>query len=205
MLSKLVSIAKREDFQDLTGLTEKQIQLLFFLLFSDKQEFTYGQLKKSIKSTLNISFNDKTLSRSLSKLEEKQIITWIRAEKFQRNESSTIFLNEIKTGEKIGIQKQAREMLREFENVKNNAKIMSEKDITNELIELAKNQAGASLYLRLLHIKGTFDEIQTSFGLILSQIFFESNQELYINEIKGRDEKSMNAVLEYFLNSGIEI
>jgi hypothetical protein len=204
MLSKLASIAKREDLQLVTGLTERQMQLLFFLLFSPEEEYSYGKLKKQIKYELKISFNDKTLSRSLSKLEEKQVITWIRAEKFQRNESSTIRLNEVGSGEKLGVQKQAREMLREYESVKRKAKSMSEKDITSELIEIAKKQAGASLFLRLRHAQGTFDEEQTGVGLMLSQVFFDSIQDLYIDEIKGRDMKSMRNVLDYFLNSGIE-
>jgi len=85
------------------------------------------------------------------------------------------------------------------------AKGMSEKAITDALIEAAKNQAGASLYLRLLHAKGTFDDEQTSFGLIITQVFFDSIQDVYIEEIRRRDSKSMIDVLEYFLNSGIEI
>lgn len=84
MLSKLVEIAKRDDIQEITGLTTKQMQLLFFLLFSSEDEFSFGQLRKQLDRVLKISFNEKTLSRSLGKLEEKQVITWVRADKFQR-------------------------------------------------------------------------------------------------------------------------
>jgi len=37
MLSKLVSIAKSEDLQELTGLNEKQLQIIFFLLFNQEK------------------------------------------------------------------------------------------------------------------------------------------------------------------------
>jgi len=205
MLSKLVEIAKRGDLQEITGLTTRQMQLLFFLLFSSEDEFSFGQLRKQIDRVLKISFNEKTLSRSLGKLEEKQVITWIRADKFQRNESSTIRLNELGSGDKLGVQRQTREMFREYESLMQSAKRMSEKAITDALIEAAKNQAGASLYLRLLHARNTFDEEKTAFGLILNQVFYDSIQDVYIEEIRGRDAKSMRDVLHYFLNSGIEI
>ena len=205
MLSKLVEIAEREDLQEILGLTKRQMQLLFFLLFNPEQEFSFGKLKKALESELKIDFNDNTLSRSLSKLEEKQVITWIRAEKFQRNENSTIRLNDVGYGDILGVQKQVRAMLREYEGIMREAKSLSEEEITFELIEIAKKQAGASLYLRLLHAKGTFDEGQTAIGLILTQTFFDSIQDLYIEEIRGRDEKSMRDVLHYFINSGIKI
>jgi len=84
-------------------------------------------------------------------------------------------------------------------------KTMIEKDITDALIDAAKDQAGASLYLRLLHARGTFDEAETSLGLIIGQVFYDSIQEVYIDEIKRLDGKPIRDVLEYFINSGIEI
>jgi hypothetical protein len=81
---------------------------------------------------------------------------------------------------------------------------MCEKCITYELIEIAKKQAGASLYLNLLYAKGTFDEAQTAIGLILNQTFNDSIQDVYIEEIKGRNVKSMRDVLHYFINSGLD-
>ena len=59
--------------------------------------------------------------------------------------------------------------------------------------------------LDLLSAKGYVDEEQTAIVLILNQVFSDSIQDVYIEEIKGRDAKSMRDVLEYFLNSGIEI
>lgn len=205
MLSKIVSIAKREDLQEKTGLTERQMQLLFFLTLNPEQEFTFGDLQRQIEDELKIYFNDSTLSRSLAKLEEKQIIIWDRAEKLQKDIQSKIRLNNEDIGNKLDIQNQIQQILSEFEQIKQNAETMSEKEITCELIELAKNQAGASLYLRLLYAQGTFDEEQTNLLWILNNIFSEAKQDKYIEAIKMRGKKSIIEVLHHFLNSGIKI
>ena len=203
MLSKFVEIAQRENLHKLTGLTTKEMQLFFFLLISPDEEFSTGNLQKQIEAKLKIRFNFTTLSRCLKKLENYRIITWIRPEKFHRHEHSSIWLNNMGI-DILGVKSQVQEMLAIFENIENKVKFMKEKEITDELIELAKENAGATLYLRLLLARGTFDEEQANLGLIIQQVYTESRQDAYIEEVKRRGDKSMNDVLEYFKNYGSE-
>ena len=203
MLSKFVEIAQRENLHKLTGLTTKEMQLFFFLLISPDEEFSTGNLIKQIEAKLKIRFNFTTLSRCLKKLENYRIITWIRPEKFHRHEHSSIWLNNMGI-DILGVKSQVQEMLAIFENIENKVKFMKEKEITDELIELAKENAGATLYLRLLLARGTFDEEQANLGLIIQQVYTESRQDAYIEEVKRRGDKSMNDVLEYFKNYGSE-
>jgi len=204
MLSKLVSISQEEDLQEVTELTEKQLQLLFFLLFSPDYEYSFLELKRKIYDELSLSFSDRTLSRSLEKLEERQLVTWERAKKLRYDKRSKIKLNGLDMEKKLGIQKQVEKVYSEFEKVKEEAQDMNEEDICFELIEIAKKQAGASLYLKLLEAQGVFDEEQASIGYYLNYVFSEITQNLYLDIIIERGTKSVIEVTHYFLNSGTE-
>lgn len=205
MLSKLVSIAQEEDLQEVTGLTEKQLQLLFFLIFSPDYEFSFLELKRKIFNELKISFSDRTLSRSLEKLEERQLVTWERAKKLRYDKRSKIKLNGVDIEQKLGMQKQVEKVYNEFEKVKQKAQDMSEEQICIELIEIAKKQAGASLYLKLLEAQGVFDEKQASIGYYLNYVFSEVTQNLYIDVAVDRGKKSLIELTHHFLNSRIEV
>lgn len=204
MLDKLVSIAKSEDLQELTELNEKQLQIIFFLLFNQEKEFSFGELKRRIFNDLSISFTDSTLSRNLKKLEKRQLITWERAKKLRYDQRSkiTFIIDDIE--QKLEVQRQIEKAYLEFEKVRKEAQSMNEKDTAYELIDIIKKQAGASLYLRLLLAQDILNETQFSIGFLWINLFYEKIQELYIEVAKERGKKSVEDVTHYFLQSGTE-
>ena len=77
-----------------------------------------------------------------------------------------------------------KESIFEFEKVAKKAESMNEGELAYELIEIAKNQVGTFLYLKLLHLQGVFDESQTTLGLTLNYMFSELTQNVYLEVVK---------------------
>jgi len=96
-------------------------------------------------------------------------------------------------------------MYNEIVKVTNNAQIMSEKEITDELINIVKDQAGGSLFLKFWLAQGVINETQFSIAYMWYNLLSEKKQDLYIEVIKERGKKSIEDVMHYFLQSGIEI
>jgi len=162
-------------------------------------------LKRRLYSDLSISFTDSTLSRNLKKLEKRQLITWERAKKLRYDQRSKIRFIVDDIEQKLEVQKQVEKMYNEIVKVTNNAQIMSEKEITDELINIVKDQAGGSLFLKFWLAQGVINETQFSIAYMWYNLLSEKKQDLYIEVIKERGKKSIEDVMHYFLQSGIEI
>lgn len=204
MLDKLIEIAKNVDLQDITGLTDKQIQLTFFLIYTEGMEFSFGELKRGLND-LSLSFTDSTLSRNLKKLEEKQVIVWDRAEKLRFDRRSKIRLKMEGLDRKLGLQKEVEKMYYEFVKAINDAKELDEQAITDELIKIAKDQAGGSLFLKFWWAQGVIDDSQFGLFYMWFNMFCEKKQDIYMEVIKERGKKSLENVMHFFLQSGIKI
>jgi len=197
MLNSLISIAQSEDIQEITGLNEKQIQIIFFLIFDPDKEHSFIKLRKSL-SDFGFSFTDPTLSRNLKVLEEKHLIIWDRAPNLRYDKRSEIKLIVEDIEHRIEMRKQIEKALTQLDKAKKDAQYMNEKEIFEQLVEYSKLQSSASLYLQLLHVNETITEDMFNVGYAWINLFCAFMINIYIEEIKNRGKKSITEILHLY-------
>ena len=180
------------------------MQVVHYLTINQDKEYSFRALKRGLKKH-GYSFTDSTLSRSLKVLSERDVITWDRAPDLQYDKKSSIKLKLENIDRKLNIVELVKVGFSEVFEVQASVEDMSEEAIAYKLIDVAKEQAGGSIYVKLRYAQGAFSEDQLNTLLDLNKQRSDLIQEVCIEEVKWRGKKSVSDVIHHFLQSGIEV
>lgn len=191
MLSELLSIAKKLDVQEITGLDERCMQILFFLLLNIDREFNHNQLRNELNN-VRLSFHEPTYSRHLDHLEERRLI------KRTRNHTTTIKLNIDNLDQKLKVKKAIQMSMDKLNEVRNNLKSFTPSEIFDELKKNYIEKGSASLLIKLRYINNSIPENEFHIGYLWINLLYEFLIDIYIDEIKVRGQKTITEILNLY-------
>jgi hypothetical protein len=194
MLSSLESILDIKNILKQTDLDEKCAQILLFLLFAEKDEFSHNQLRKILNDN-GLPFLEPTFTKHLDHLEKRRIIT---RDKSKRSKT-VIRLNIENLDQELGLKKEVKLVSDHLKKIEGNLSGLDVKEIYEELKHLHIENASQSLFLKLCLLNNQLKDDEFFLLNSLFYTYYEWQISLYLEELKKRSLPERLEALNLYL------
>ena len=192
MLSDLLSILEKVDLEDVTGLDDKCIQIMFFLLVNPETVYNHNQLLKEVNK-FGFSMSGPTFTDHLDHLEEAEYIV---RDRFADRTDIYVNVTDLESKKKLmaavdltlDLSRQYKEEASDFD--------------TRELFEIMKlysmQKVSSQFLLRLKLVNGSVSEEQFNIRYTWSTLLYDFLLDSYLDDVLKRGDQTVIELLDMY-------